>query len=187
MSSVFYFFWFFCSSGIFFWKQYHDLKVITGLGTAQHYNTSLANTTACAQFSAPNSYNQWNHLFQLQEPNVTSSSHVSRGQRTSFSIPSVNISRVIMESLWYVTACQEFSMNCFTFCFYEQIILQARWLSGSTFLTETHGISLIPGTHVVEEEPIPASCTLTYICTCTYMHAHIINAKKGSLTCLEVE
>lgn len=66
LSSVFYFFWFFCSSGIFFWKQYHDLKVITGLGTAQHYNTSLANTRACAQFSAPNSYNQWNHLFQLQ-------------------------------------------------------------------------------------------------------------------------
>lgn len=47
LSSVFYLFWFFCSSGIFFWKQYHDLKVITGLPTAQDFNICQANKRVC--------------------------------------------------------------------------------------------------------------------------------------------
>lgn len=183
LSSVFYLFLFFCSSGIFFWKQYRDLKVIIGLWTAQYHSICLANTRDCAQFPAPNSYNQHNHpltpatkccLFQscFKMAEIKFLYTLSQYQKSD------NGKLMVFDLLSRI--------------FYELLHILLLWtanfeLAGSVgqhFLPSWH--ELDPRTHMVEEKPILASFPLFYTCTCMYVHSHTKCKKIGSLTCLEV-
>lgn len=170
LSSVFYLFLFFCSSGIFFWKQYRDLKVITGLWTA-----SVPQYLPC-KHKGLCSILSTKQLQPAQSPFPTPATKCRLFQ-SCFKMAEIKF----LYTLSQYQKSDNGKLMVFDFLsriFYELLHILLLWtanfeLAGSVgqhFLPSWH--ELDPRTHMVEEKPILASFPLSYTYTCMYVHSH---------------